>query len=287
MKSVDVKGTLHERLLFLLQKNGREMSSVNRLPRGHWSSPEKGGMKSADEKCGCDVNAVNRITGGHWSSPGKNRWRVQTSDELCCQYTARQVTDPCFGKLCYQVNSKAGDWSSSEINGWRVKMWMNPVNTNLQGRDRSSGKNGVKSADAGWTLRPLIFFGRMDEECRWGMNFGNKYAASSLQMFFWKGWMKNTDEGWTLLTVHREKATDIHLESRMDEECGCRMNSEAADLHLWKGWMNRRTKDEFWGERMFFRKKVWMKSANEGWTLRRLDALLDVLLEESMNEECE
>jgi hypothetical protein len=52
MKSVDVKGALHERLLFLLQKNGREMSSVNRLPRGHWSSPEKGGwrvrMKSVD-----------------------------------------------------------------------------------------------------------------------------------------------------------------------------------------------------------------------------------------------
>jgi hypothetical protein len=54
-----------------------------------------------------------------------------------------------------------------------VKMWMNPVNIVLQGRDRSSWKNGVKSADAGWTLKPLIFFGRMDEECRWGMNFGN------------------------------------------------------------------------------------------------------------------
>ncbi len=139
-------------------------------------------LKRGDEKCGCDVNAVNRITGGHWSSSEKNRWRVQMSDELCCQYSARQVTDPplkrmnepgCFGKLCYQVNSKAGDWSSSEKNGWRVKMWMNPVNIILQGRDRSSGKNGVKSAHAGWTLRPLIFFRRMDEECRWGMNFGN------------------------------------------------------------------------------------------------------------------
>jgi hypothetical protein len=50
-------------------------------------------LKRGDEKCGCDVNAVNRITGGHWSSSEKNRWRVQMSDELCCQYSARQVTD--------------------------------------------------------------------------------------------------------------------------------------------------------------------------------------------------